>query len=223
MEGNLDDPDQYGVIPRAAQSVFDALQSPHYIETKVSCSYLEIYNEELSDLLVTDHSQKLDIISGGAKQSVHCRGLEQIPVQSAQDVLQLMQSAVQTRRVGETSMNKQSSRSHCIFTIRVETKKKLPDGSVFEAQGKLHMVDLAGSESAKTATLDQSSVKEQATREQERRNINKSLLTLGRVISILKERSDTNKKTAVIPYRCVYDVVCANTLNIYEAHKCISQ
>ena len=197
----MDNPDQFGVIPRAAQSIFECIQQSTYLDAKVSCSYLEIYNEELSDLLVTDHSSKLDIVQGG--KGVQCRGLSQHEVQSARDVLKLMQEAVQTRRVGETSMNKHSSRSHCIFTIRVDTKQKLPDGSIMEAQGKLHMVDLAGSESAKTAILEQSSQREQAAREQERRNINKSLLTLGRVISILKEQSENKNKTAMIPYRYV--------------------
>lgn len=202
MEGNLDDADQFGVIPRAAQAIFDALQKPQYVETNVSCSYLEIYNEELSDLLAPGNSTKLDIVQGG-KGGVHCRGLSHHTVQSPHDVLQLMHGAVQARHVGETSMNKQSSRSHCIFTIRVDTKQILADGSTLEAQGKLHMVDLAGSESAKTAALEQSSARDQAAREQERRNINKSLLTLGRVISILKEQSENKSKTVMIPYRYV--------------------
>jgi Kinesin motor domain len=201
MEGDLDNPDQFGVIPRAAQSIFECLQQSTYLEAKVSCSYLEIYNEELSDLLVTDHVSKLDIVQG--VKGVQCRGLSQHEVQSARDVLKLMQEAIQTRHVGETNMNKHSSRSHCIFTICVDTKQKLPNGSIMEAQGKLHMVDLAGSESAKTALVEQSSQREQAAREQERRNINKSLLTLGRVISILKEQSENKNKTAMIPYRYV--------------------
>jgi hypothetical protein len=218
MEGNLQDPDHYGIIPRSAQALFDALDSPQYVQTNVTCSYLEIYNEELSDLLVasssgppssaTKHqhlssasSTKLDIVHGSKKQGVHCRGLSEQAVHSADDVLQLMQRAVQARRTGETRMNKQSSRSHCIFTMRVEAKRTLPDGSsVLESQGKLHLVDLAGSESAKTAELKESSAAQQATREQERRNINKSLLTLGRVISMLKEQAGKKSKT-MIPYR----------------------
>ena len=200
MEGNLDDSEQFGVIPRAAQAIFDALQQAIYHEAKVSCSFLEIYNEELSDLLASDHSTKLDIVQGG-KGGVHCRGLSHHPVHSPLQVLQLMRGAALTRRVGETSMNKLSSRSHCIFTIYVDVKQILSDGSMLDSQGKLHMVDLAGSESAKTATLEQSSAKDQATREQERRNINKSLLTLGRVISMLKEQTESKGKAALIPYR----------------------
>ena len=79
-------------------------------------------------------------------------------------------------------MNKASSRSHCVFTLRVNSTRKLPDGSTMECAGKLHMVDLAGSECAKSGgggELDPS-------REREWKNINQSLLTLGRVITLLK-------------------------------------
>jgi hypothetical protein len=64
-----------------------------------------------------------------------------------------MHQAQQYRKVGETKMNKQSSRSHCIFTIRIKAKRNLQDG-ILEVNGKLHMVDLAGSECAKTATVE---------------------------------------------------------------------
>jgi hypothetical protein len=76
-------------------------------------------------------------------------------------------------------MNKQSSRSHCLFTLKVHSKKVVAaDGSVMECTGKLHLVDLAGSECAKTAGTD----KVDPAKERERKNINQSLLTLGRVI-----------------------------------------
>ena len=97
-------------------------------------------------------------------------------------------------------MNKHSSRSHCIFTMRIEAKKKLIDGSILEVAGKLHCVDLAGSECAKSAALEKGN-EGQASRERERMNINRSLLTLGRVVSMLKERQDGSKKKSRIPYR----------------------
>jgi hypothetical protein len=90
-----------------------------------------------------------------------------------------MQRAQLRRQVGETKMNKHSSRSHCLFTLKVHSKKIVSaDGSVMECTGKLHLVDLAGSECAKTAGND----KVDAAKERERKNINQSLLTLGRVI-----------------------------------------
>jgi len=73
--------------------------------------------------------------------------------------------------VGETRMNKQSSRSHCLFTLKVSSKRTLADGSTMECAGKLHMVDLAGSECAKTAGNGGGGLAE-ASRERERKNIN---------------------------------------------------
>ena len=109
-----------------------------------------------------------------------------------------MQARAQ-RRIGETKMNKQSSRSHCLFTLNVKAKKQYPDG-VMEVNGKLHMVDLAGSECAKTAALDKAD-KATAARERERMNINRSLLTLGRVISCLKEQAEKKSGSVRVPYR----------------------
>ncbi|CAB9508005.1 Kinesin-like protein KIN [Seminavis robusta] len=229
MEGSLDHPDNYGVIPRAAEAIFNELNNDNlnYVSYQVFCSYLEIYNEELCDLLTesTPHSasssssgagnrtprrnasnnsssgvqQKLEIMEG--KHGPFCRGLSEKEVATSADLLSLMEKAQQQRRVGETNMNKQSSRSHCIFTLRVEAKRRLEDGALFETRGKLHMVDLAGSECAKTADMDDKG-SQQAARERERMNINRSLLTLGRVVKLLKEQSSKSKPGNVrIPYR----------------------
>jgi len=127
----------------------------------------------------------------------------EVEVSSATEVLDLMKKAEEQRKVGETKMNKHSSRSHCIFSILVKAKSSLADGTgMMEFSGKLHMVDLAGSECAKTANLDKASGSE-AARERERMNINRSLLTLGRVISMLKEQSESKKsrQSIRIPYR----------------------
>jgi hypothetical protein len=210
MEGDLSSPEQYGIIPRSAQAIFEALKKPEFVSHNVVCTYLEIYNEELCDLLLEDptlpssisssssttssstpmkdrgrsskkrsssvtpmkdrrgfnsnngnnnnhhHGRKLEIMNG--KSGTFCRGLTEKQVRSASDVLDLMQGAQQLRRIGETKMNKESSRSHCVFTIIINANRKLSDGSTFEFSGKLHMVDLAGSECAKSASLDKSSV-----------------------------------------------------------------
>lgn len=129
-------------------------------------------------------------------------GLSETKVNSAEEVLTLMRRAQNQRQVGETSMNKQSSRSHCIFTMKVQAKRKIGDGSMLEVSGKLHCVDLAGSECAKSADLEKGNDDHQAARERERMNINRSLLTLGRVVSMLKEQSQGKKNKSVrIPYR----------------------
>ena len=80
------------------------------------------------------------------------RGLVEKEVLSSDDVLNLMHKAVQSKKIGETKMNKHSSRSHCIFTVNVQTIVKKGDETV-QHLGKLHMVDLAGSENAKTAGI----------------------------------------------------------------------
>jgi hypothetical protein len=196
MEGDISEPGQWGVIPRAAAKVFALLGDEKIIESSVYISYLEIYNEELSDLLLEDGEGgggKLMIAEDKSRggRGVHCHGLSSKPVGSAAEVLDRLRAAQERRRVGETKMNKQSSRSHCLFTIAVRSKEATSDGMVMERTGKLHMCDLAGSECAKTAGVKN----EAASRERERKNINQSLLTLGRVISALREG------TSRIPYR----------------------
>lgn len=145
MEGSLEHPDLFGVIPRAAGAIFEELnrEEKSYEDYKVFCSYLEIYNEELCDLLTESNpsqansaprspkrsgTQKLEIMEG--KNGPFCRGLSEQEVQSAEDLLEIMQKAQTTRRVSETNMNKQSSRSHCLFTLRVEAKRRLEDGAL---------------------------------------------------------------------------------------------
>jgi kinesin family protein 11 len=154
--------------------MFEHLKQPQYKEQVVTCSYLEIYNEELRDLLADSNGAvKMDIMEG--KDGTFCRyddssscmlieispcfshiatrssnlrrGLTEKQVHSAADVLNLMQRAQHSRMIGETRMNKSSSRSHCLFTIQVHGKISLLDGDGdMEFTGKLHMVDLAGSE-----------------------------------------------------------------------------
>ena len=129
--------------------------------------------------------------------------MSETEVTSAEELLTLMRKAHQQRHTGATDMNKESSRSHCIFTLRVKAKRQLPDGSKLEVGGKLHCVDLAGSECAKSCG---NQGKNQAARERERMNINRSLLTLGRVVKLLKEKSSQanngkGNNSVRIPYR----------------------
>ena len=162
---------------------------------------MEIYNEELGDLL-SSKKQKLAILEG--KNGPVCRGLSQVVVKDADDLLQKMKQAQNQRQVGETNMNQASSRSHCICTIQVEATKQINDGTTLQIHGKLHCVDLAGSECAKSANIAGGEAPEvQAARERERMNINRSLLTLGRVIKMLKDISQNPKKAGSIriPYR----------------------
>lgn len=133
-----------------------------------------------------------DVGRDGKKgKGIYVQNLSEKVVNTAEDVHALMKMAQERRRIGETKMNKASSRSHCLFSLKVHAKKIVDSsGAVMECMGKLHMVDLAGSECAKTAGQEDPKV------ERERKNINQSLLTLGRVISALRDGNIQR-----IPYR----------------------
>ncbi len=154
MEGDLSTPYTYGVIPRSMDVIFHALKGRNVLSNHVTCSYLEIYNEDLSDLLAYGRNAKLDILNG--KDGTCVRGLVEKEVKTADDVIELLHHAVQSRKIGETKMNKQSSRSHCIFTVHVYSQCKSPEGTIVDFHGKLNLVDLAGSECAKNASGSES-------------------------------------------------------------------
>jgi len=200
MEGDADSDEKRGLMPRTAAAVLEALEHPDFVESHVTVSMLEIYNEELNDLLFTgNHQQKIDLMDGGSGKGVQCVGLSEVPVTSLSDVLDLVRLAQERKRMAETRVSARSSRSHCIFTMKVECRRELGTGEL-ENVGKLHLVDLAGSECAKKAAWGiedisgpgpksgqlSATISEQ---ERERRNINQSLLTLGRVIVALREKS----------------------------------
>ena len=169
MEGDLSNDDLKGVIPRAVEAIFERLHDKKYASFSVTASYLEIYNEELTDLLVeeaplvtprggfgngsnkADASSKLQLVEEAPKKqgergSVSVRNLSNNKVEKSEDVLSLIKRAQERRRVGETKMNKHSSRSHCVFTLTVSSTRPTSDGGSMECSGKLHLVDLAGSE-----------------------------------------------------------------------------
>jgi kinesin family protein 11 len=197
-EGWASDADTDGVIPRAVRRIFESLNNNDN-EYNVRVSFLELYNEELSDLIApgdvldgTSSSisgKKLKIFedpSGRRGQIV--QGLEETCVTSVPDVMALLEKSSQRRRVAETLMNKHSSRSHSIFTIVIHIKETTSDGEELLKIGKLNLVDLAGSECiGRSGALHQ--------RAKEAGMINQSLLTLGRVITALVDH------TPHVPYR----------------------
>jgi len=202
MEGNLDCDEDRGLVPRAAAAVISALQEGDYADYTVTVSYLEIYNEELSDLLTpVGQQQRLDLKDGGGNKVV-CTGLSEVQVNSVEDILGLVHRAQERRRVAETRINARSSRSHSIFTMKVRCRKTVLAGEL-ENTGKLHLVDLAGSECAKKSGTGPEDVQlsfpkngqGSSEEERERKSINQSLLTLGRVIAALRDGSGR------IPYR----------------------
>jgi kinesin family protein 11 len=184
MEGDISKKDitrMSGVIPRAVHTIFRELEKQEAAEYSVKVSFLELYNEELADLLGLEEnaSQTLKLLEGDKGLAIP--GLEEVMAGSAADVFELLRKAQAARHTAETLMNKNSSRSHCVFTLTVHTKQTTIDGQDIIKTGKLHMVDLAGSE-----CVARSGAK--GERANEAGNINKSLLTLGRVINALVDR-----------------------------------
>ncbi|OQR71667.1 kinesin protein KIF11, partial [Tropilaelaps mercedesae] len=177
-----------GIVPRALHQIFSEVGDPGLTIIKVS--FLELYNEELFDLLGSgDHNAKLKIFEdSSAKGSVVVRGLEEVIVRDRQEVYSLMERGASRRQVAATLMNASSSRSHTIFTITVISKDTTDTGEGLMRTGKLNLVDLAGSEN-----IGRSGAQDKRAREAG--NINQSLLTLGRVITALVER------TPHVPYR----------------------
>ncbi|KAJ3041854.1 kinesin motor protein cin8 [Rhizophlyctis rosea] len=192
MEGDLDAAtgDHAGIIPRTLYSLFETLETETAGEYSVRVSYIELYNEELKDLLSPDDDfRKLKMYEDlNKKGSVVVQGMEEVLVNNAADVIAILQKGSNKRQIASTKMNETSSRSHGIFSITVHIKESTPEGEDLLKVGKLNLVDLAGSEN-----IGRSGAKEK--RAVEAGMINQSLLTLGRVINALVERSPH------IPYR----------------------
>nr|XP_027236364.1 osmotic avoidance abnormal protein 3-like [Penaeus vannamei] len=187
MQGVHDPPTQRGIIPRAFEHIFEVIQTTENMKFLVLASYLEIYNEEIRDLLGADAKKKLDLKEHPDK-GVYVQGLSQHPVHNTGECEELMDRGWKNRSVGATLMNADSSRSHSIFTITLEMMDTTGETDAIRS-GKLNLVDLAGSErQAKTgATGD---------RLKEATKINLSLSALGNVISAL-----VDGKSKHIPYR----------------------
>lgn len=123
MMGLKEVPEQKGVIPNAFDHIFGCIDSKDSdTEFLVRCSYLEIYNEEVRDLLAKNTEKKLDVKEDKDK-SVYVKDLTCTIVNSIPQIEQLMNKGNNARKVGETAMNKGSSRSHSIFSIYVETSE----------------------------------------------------------------------------------------------------
>lgn len=167
-----------GVIPRAIHQIFSHLEGIAS-EYSVKCSYLELYNEEITDLLaVGNEVPKVRIMED--RSGVVLAGIEESIVKNSKEIFVLLEQGMAKRRTAETLLNKQSSRSHSVFIVTVSVREVTPEGDEYIRVGKLYLVDLAGSEN-----ITRSGAVEQ--RAKEAGNINKSLLTLGRVITALVE------------------------------------
>ncbi|KAL8708591.1 MAG: hypothetical protein Q9220_006527 [cf. Caloplaca sp. 1 TL-2023] len=182
--------DAAGVIPRVLHSLFSKLETDE-AESSVKCSFIELYNEELRDLVAVDDTTKLKIYEDGQKKghaATIVQGMEESYIKSAGAGIKLLQDGSHKRQVAATKCNDLSSRSHTVFTITVYIKRTAENGEDFVSAGKLNLVDLAGSENIQRSGAENKRAAEAGL-------INKSLLTLGRVINALVERGSH------IPYR----------------------
>ncbi|XP_004302713.1 PREDICTED: 125 kDa kinesin-related protein [Fragaria vesca subsp. vesca] len=191
--GNL--PAEAGVIPRAVRQIFDTLEAQK-ADYSLRVTFLELYNEEITDLLAPDdysrnsedrQKKPISLMEDG-KGCVIVRGLEEEPVYTVNEIYSLLERGAAKRRTADTLLNKRSSRSHSVFSITVHVKEATVGDEELIKCGKLNLVDLAGSEN-----ISRSGARE--ARAREAGEINKSLLTLGRVINALVEHSTH------IPYR----------------------
>ncbi|KAL1330526.1 kinesin-like protein KIN-7O isoform X1 [Arachis hypogaea] len=191
MRGSKTEP---GVIPQAVHDLFRMIQKDIDREFLLRMSYLEIYNEDINDLLAPEH-RKLQIHEN-LERGIYVAGLREEIVASPEHVLDLMQFGESHRHIGDTNMNLYSSRSHTIFRMIIESRDRREDegnGSCDAVRvSVLNLVDLAGSERvAKTGA--------EGVRLKEGSHINKSLLTLGTVIKKLSEGAES--QGGHVPYR----------------------
>lgn len=215
MQGTASSP---GVIPLAITDIFSYIRETPSREFLLRVSYLEIYNEKIHDLLsmptgagVGGNGQQEEIkLREDAKRGIYATPLKEEIVQSPTQLLRVIARGDQARRTASTQFNARSSRSHAVVQIVVESRERVPPGGGGGEAGNkrsgllpggvrvstLSLIDLAGSEKAA----------ESKERRQEGAHINKSLLTLGTVISKLsewkeKEAKGSEKDGKHLPYR----------------------
>uniref|UniRef100_A0AAX7W8G7 Kinesin motor domain-containing protein n=1 Tax=Astatotilapia calliptera TaxID=8154 RepID=A0AAX7W8G7_ASTCA len=194
MMGNGEQP---GLIPRLCCSLFERVhrETNEGHSFKVEVSYMEIYNEKVRDLLDPKGSRQSLKVREHKVFGPYVDGLSQLAVTSFEDIEVLMSEGNKSRTVAATNMNEESSRSHAVFSIIVtQTLYDLQSGNSGEKVSKMSLVDLAGSERvSKTGAAGE--------RLKEGSNINKSLTTLGCVISALADQSAGKGKAKFVPYR----------------------
>ncbi|KAL2457752.1 Phragmoplast orienting kinesin 2 [Forsythia ovata] len=184
-----------GMTPRIFEFLFARIRAEEEIRRderlkyNCKCSFLEIYNEQITDLL--DPSSTNLMLREDIKQGVYVENLSEFEVQTVGDILQLLSQGSANRKVAATNMNRESSRSHSVFTCVIESRWEKDSTTNFRF-ARLNLVDLAGSERQKTSGAEGERLKEAA-------NINKSLSTLGHVIMVLVDVAHGRQRH--IPYR----------------------
>lgn len=186
MSGNPKENQSRGIIPNTFSHIFSQISRASKEKSfVVTVTYIEIYNEEVRDLLSVRPNEKLEIRER-VDVGVYIKGLTGFTVDSIDAINELMQLGNSNRKTRATLMNNLSSRSHAIFTITIETKDRECNKTIV---AKLNLVDLAGSERLKRTEVTGIGLREAS-------NINQSLFVLSNVISALVE-----EKCMHVPYR----------------------
>jgi hypothetical protein len=185
-----------GILPRAAFFIFEEVSRLKYLSHKINLTFsaVEIYNENIYDLLKKEKAkQGLVLFTSG--NEVLIKNLTWVRINSQEDILRYTKEASESRRSDSTQFNLTSSRSHAIFQIKIE----------YEGTNKsstINIIDLAGSERSSLSFTGKSKEEIEISKriQTEANFINKSLTTLGRIISMIGDKKNTNNKIA-IPYR----------------------
>ena len=204
-----DNNDNFGLIPNILNFLFNnkqeatniiresSKQKAEKIDYTLSCSCIEIYQEHLIDLL-SNNSNSLDNnddvlkIREDPKKGMYIENLTELDITSAKKAKEALISGFKNRHVASTNMNRESSRSHLIYTLFLISSFEMDGGLIITRTSRLHLVDLAGSERQKYTNAQGQRIKEAG-------NINKSLSILGNVINAVIEFNEN--KTKFVPFR----------------------
>jgi len=204
-----DNNDNFGLIPNILNFLFNnkqeatniiresSKQKAEKIDYTLSCSCIEIYQEHLIDLL-SNNSNSLDNnddvlkIREDPKKGMYIENLTELDITSAKKAKEALISGFKNRHVASTNMNRESSRSHLIYTLFLISSFEMDGGLIITRTSRLHLVDLAGSERQKYTNAQGQRIKEAG-------NINKSLSILGNVINAVIDFNES--KTKFVPFR----------------------
>ncbi len=183
-----------GIIVHTLEELFRKIDSNTEKEFNVRLWYVEIYNENLRDLLISGKEEEPLELREDPIKGITLTGTTEMNVKSCKDIMIQLRRGNKLRTTESTNANETSSRSHAILQVIVEHKDKNSGTEAEVRIGKLSLIDLAGSERA-SATLNR------GIRLIEGANINRSLLTLGNCINALSEANEKGNNKPYIPYR----------------------
>ena len=217
-----------GLLPRVLDYVFALTQkqqaaSENKIEFSFKVSFLEIYQENIFDLLVPSSSCLK--LKDSRQSGVYVDGITENQIASSKEAIDIMEAGIQKRHVRSTLMNRESSRSHSVFSLVLESEERSVDGILTRKSARFNVIDLAGSERQKSTNAEGACLKEASS-------INKSLFTLTNVLTALVDNQAGKQRH--VPYRdskltfLLRDSLGGNSktfivCNVSPAHDCFAE